>query len=47
MAVLQAKYLVSPVRFEGMQRYETLEVVPKKALREILYNALAHKAYSG
>ena len=46
MDVLQAKYLVSPVRFEGMQRYETLEI-PKKAMREILYNALAHKDYTG
>ena len=33
MEALQAKYLVSPVRFEGMQRYETLEI-PKEAMRE-------------
>lgn len=46
MEALQAKYLVSPVRFEGMQRYETLEI-PKVAMREILYNALAHKDYAG
>ena len=46
MEALQAKYLVSPVRFEGMQRYETLEI-PKEAMREILYNALAHKDYTG
>ena len=46
MEVLQAKYLVSPVRFEGMQRYETLEM-PKEALREILYNAVIHKDYTG
>ena len=46
METLQAKYLVSPVRFEGMQRYETLEI-PKDAMREILYNALAHKDYTG
>ena len=46
MEALQAKYLVSPVRFEGMQRYETLEI-PKEALREILYNAIAHKDYTG
>ena len=44
--VLMAKYLVSPVSFEGMQRYETLEI-PKEALREILYNAIAHKNYMG
>ena len=46
MELLQGKYLVSPVRFEGMQRYETLEI-PKEALREILYNAIAHKDYTG
>ncbi|MBO4403380.1 MAG: putative DNA binding domain-containing protein [Bacteroidales bacterium] len=46
MEVLQAKYLVSPVRFEGMQRYEKMEI-PKEAMREILYNAIAHKDYSG
>ncbi len=46
MEALQAKYLVSPVRFEGMQRYETLEI-PKEAMREILYNAIAHKDYTG
>ena len=46
MEVLRAKYLVSPVRFEGMQRYEELEV-PKAALREILYNAITHKDYTG
>ena len=46
MEALQAKYLVSPVRFEGLQRYETLEI-PKEAMREILYNAIAHKDYTG
>ncbi|MDE6513978.1 MAG: putative DNA binding domain-containing protein, partial [Muribaculaceae bacterium] len=44
--VLRAKYLVSPVHFEGMQRYESLEI-PLEALREILYNAIAHKNYMG
>lgn len=46
MDVLKAKYLVSPVRFEGMQRFEKLEL-PKDAFREILYNAIAHKDYAG
>ena len=46
MDVLKAKYLISPVRFEGMQRYEKLEL-PKEALREILYNAITHKDYTG
>ncbi|MBD5348098.1 MAG: hypothetical protein HDR84_02470, partial [Bacteroides sp.] len=44
--ILKAKYLVSPVRFEGMQRYETLEI-PIEALREIIFNAIAHKNYMG
>ncbi|MCH5234264.1 MAG: putative DNA binding domain-containing protein [Muribaculaceae bacterium] len=44
--ILVAKYLVSPVKFEGMQRYESLEI-PKEALREILYNSIAHKSYMG
>lgn len=46
MEVLRFKYLHSPIRFEGMQRIETLEI-PDKAFREILYNAIAHKLYSG
>ena len=44
--VLKAKYLASPVRFEGMQRKEELEV-PIEALREILYNSITHKDYTG
>ena len=44
--VLKAKYLVSLVRFEGMRRYEKLEV-PVEALREILYNSICHKDYMG
>lgn len=44
--VLKAKYLTSPVRFEGMQRKEELEV-PIEALREILYNSITHKDYTG
>ncbi len=46
MEVLRFKYLHSPIRFEGMQRIETLEI-PDKAFREILYNAIAHKLYTG
>ena len=44
--ILKAKYLVSPVRFEGLRRYEELEV-PVESLREILYNSICHKDYSG
>ena len=46
MSLLKFKYLHSPIHFEGMQRIETLEI-PDKAFREILYNAIAHKLYSG
>lgn len=46
MDVLKAKYLTSPIRFEGMQRIEELEV-PIEALREILYNSITHKDYTG
>lgn len=46
MQVLKFKYLHSPIHFEGMQRIETLEI-PDKAFREILYNAIAHKDYTG
>ncbi|MBP5241822.1 MAG: putative DNA binding domain-containing protein [Bacteroidales bacterium] len=44
--VLKSKYLTSPIRFEGMNRIETLEI-PEEALREIIYNAIAHKDYTG
>ena len=44
--VLKAKYLTSPIHYEGMKRREPLEV-PEEALREILYNAIAHKDYTG
>ncbi len=43
---LRAKYLISPIRYEGLQRIEELEI-PEKALREIIYNAIAHKDYTG
>ena len=44
--VLKAKYLTSPIHYEGMKRREPLEI-PEDALREILYNAIAHKDYTG
>ena len=46
MDVLKAKYLTSPIHYEDMKRREPLEI-PEDALREILYNAIAHKDYSG
>lgn len=46
MEILKSKYLTSLIHYEGMQRIETLEI-PEDALREILYNAIAHKDYMG
>lgn len=44
--VLKSKYLTMPITFKGMNRIEKLEV-PEDALREILYNAIVHKDYTG
>ena len=46
MDLLRSRYLVSPIRYEGLQRIEELEI-PQKALRELIYNAIVHKLYSG
>lgn len=44
--ILDNKYLVRPIHYEGMQRIEPLEI-PMDGLREILYNAIVHKDYRG
>ena len=44
--MLKSKYLIMPITFKGMNRIEKLEV-PEEALREILYNAIIHKDYTG
>ena len=44
--VLKAKYLISPIHYEGMQRKEPLEI-PEDAFREIIYIAIIHKQYTG
>jgi ATP-dependent DNA helicase RecG len=46
MKALRTKYLISPISYEGLQRVEQLEI-PENALRELIYNAIAHKNYSG
>ena len=46
MKVLRSKYLVSYIGYEGMKRTEPLEI-PEAALREIIYNALIHRLYTG
>lgn len=44
--LLRSKYLKSPIHYKGMQRIEPLEI-PEDALREMLYNSIIHKQYSG
>lgn len=44
MRVLASKYLISPIRYDGLHRIESLEI-PDEALREILCNAIVHKDY--
>lgn len=44
MQVLRSKYLISPIRYDGMQRREPLEI-PAEALREMLCNSIIHKDY--
>lgn len=46
MEILKNKYLVSPIRYEGLQRVEELEY-PETALREAILNAIVHKDYKG
>ena len=46
MKVLRSKYLVSYIGYEGMKRTEPLEI-PEAALREIIYNSLIHRLYTG
>ncbi len=44
--ILRAKYLISPIHYEGMVRKEPLEI-PESSLREAIYNAIVHKDYTG
>lgn len=44
--ILRSKYLVSNIRYEGLQRIEDLEY-PEAALREAILNAIVHKDYTG
>ncbi len=46
MDLLRAKYLISPIHYEGLQRIEELEI-PYDALREAVFNAIGHKDYRG
>ena len=44
--ILKAKYLVSPIHYEGLQRIEPLEI-PEGVLRELIFNSIIHKDYRG
>ncbi len=44
--ILRSKYLISPIRYQGLQRIEELEY-PEEALREAILNAIVHKDYTG
>lgn len=44
MQTLRSRYLVAPIRYEGLQRIEQLEI-PEDALREIICNAIVHRDY--
>jgi ATP-dependent DNA helicase RecG len=46
VSILRSNYRISPIQYEGMQRVEELEI-PEKGLRELLYNSIAHKDYTG
>ncbi|MBQ8959304.1 MAG: putative DNA binding domain-containing protein [Bacteroidales bacterium] len=43
---LRSRYLVAPIKYEGLHRIEPLEI-PEDALREIICNAIVHKDYRG
>lgn len=46
LEILERKFLIKPIRFEGIHRIEELEY-PVPALREMLLNALVHRNYMG
>jgi ATP-dependent DNA helicase RecG len=45
MNLLDTKYLIRPISYEGLQRIEGLEY-PEQALREAILNSIIHKDYS-
>lgn len=44
--VLDKKFLISPISYEGLQRIENWEY-PYEAIREIILNAIVHRDYTG
>lgn len=41
---LRSRYLIAPIKYEGLHRIEPLEI-PEDALREMICNAIVHKDY--
>lgn len=46
MQTLRSRYLIAPVKYEGIRRIEPLEI-PEDALREMICNSIVHKDYRG
>lgn len=46
MRVLDDKYLIRPIHYDGLQRVEPLEL-PEEALREIICNSIVHRDHQG
>jgi ATP-dependent DNA helicase RecG len=46
LSVLDRKFLISPITYEGLQRVEKWEY-PYKAVRETIINAIIHRDYTG
>ncbi len=46
MQTLRSRYLIAPVKYEGLRRVEPLEI-PEDALREMICNAVVHRDYRG
>ena len=46
MEALSTRYLIHPIHYKRMRREEPLEI-PEDGMREILYNAIIHKDYTG
>ncbi len=43
---LRSRYLIAPIKYEGLRRIEPLEI-PEDALREMICNAIVHRDYRG
>lgn len=46
MQTLRSRYLIAPVKYEGIRRIEPLEI-SEDALREMICNSIVHKDYRG